>query len=153
MIGKSSRKGKLYQLDFDSFIADKLFIVASCILNSCNFSLWHSRLGHPCIGRLKSLQSMLGFDLSLGIITPCNVYPLAKQHCLPYNSHNNRCSSNFDLIHLDIWVPFSVTCVEGYKFFLTIIVDHSRATLVYMLKTKSDVQRYIPFFFAFVKKQ
>ncbi|RVW51959.1 Retrovirus-related Pol polyprotein from transposon TNT 1-94 [Vitis vinifera] len=152
MIGKGSRKGQLYQLDFDSFVADKAFVAASRIPTSNILSLWHSRLGHPSFSRLKGLQSILDFDSSFDL-TPCNVCPLAKQRCLPYISLNKRCSSTFDLLHLDIWGPFSVGSVEGYKFFLTIVDDYSRVTWVYMLKNKSEVQKYIPDFFAFVKKQ
>ena len=152
MIGKGSRKGQLYQLDFDCFVADKAFVAASRIPTSNILSLWHSRLGHPSFSRLKGLQSVLDFDSSFDL-TPCNVCPLAKQRCLPYISLNKRCSSTFDLLHLDIWGPFSVGSVEGYKFFLTIVDDYSRVTWVYMLKNKSEVQKYIPDFFAFVKKQ
>ena len=110
MIGKGSRKGKLYQLDHDCFIVDKSFVLASCVPNSCKFSLWHSRLGHPSVGRIRNLHSVLGLDISLAAVTPCDIFPLAKQRCLPITSHNNRCSSIFDLIHLDIWGPLSITC-------------------------------------------
>ena len=102
--------------------------------------MWYSRLGYPSVGRIRNLHYVLGLDVSLAAVTLCDVCPLAKQHCLPFTSHNNRCSSIFDLIHLDIWGPFSVTSAEGYKFFLTIVDDHSRVTWVYMLKTKSEVQ-------------
>ncbi|KAL6311931.1 hypothetical protein AAG906_013204 [Vitis piasezkii] len=128
------------------------FVATSRIPTSNILSLWHSRLGHPSFSRLKGLQSVLDFDSSFDL-TPCNVCPLAKQRCLPYISLNKRCSSTFDLLHLDIWGPFSVGSVEGYKFFLTIVDDYSRVTWVYMLKNKSEVQKYIPDFFAFVKKQ
>ncbi|RVW80139.1 Retrovirus-related Pol polyprotein from transposon RE2 [Vitis vinifera] len=61
MIGKGSRKGQLYQLDFDSFVADKAFVAASRIPTSNILSFWHSRLGHPSFSRLKGLQSVLDF--------------------------------------------------------------------------------------------
>ncbi|XP_010480765.1 PREDICTED: uncharacterized protein LOC104759556 [Camelina sativa] len=32
-------------------------------------------------------------------------------------------SSPFDLVHLDIWGPFSVESIEGYRYFLTIVDD------------------------------
>ncbi|KAL6337510.1 hypothetical protein AAG906_037103 [Vitis piasezkii] len=140
MIGKGSRKGRLYHLDFDSFVLDKAFV--ALLIPTSNILSF----------RLKGLQSVLDFDSSFDL-TPCNVCPLAKQRCLPYTSLNKRCSSTFDLLHLDIWGPFSVGSVEGYKFFLTIVDDYSRVTWVYMLKNKSEVQKYIPDFFAFVKKQ
>ena len=49
--------------------------------------------------------------------------------------------------------PFFVDSIEGYKYFLTIADDYSRATWVYMLKTKSEAQKIIPNFFTHVKKQ
>ncbi|RVW95994.1 hypothetical protein CK203_027647 [Vitis vinifera] len=79
MIGKGSRKGQLYQLDFDSFVADKAFVVASRIPTSNILSLWHSRLGHPSFSRLKGLQSVLDFDSSFDL-TPCNNSVVERKH-------------------------------------------------------------------------
>ena len=53
-------------------------------------------------------------------------------------------NSPFELLHLDIWGPFHTLSIEGYKYFLTIVDDHSRFTWVYMLKSKSDAQIIIP---------
>ena len=83
---------------------------------------------------------------------PCNLCPLAKQR-LPYLSLNKRQDAAFDLIHVDTWGPFATAIVEGYKYFLTIVDDYSRATWVYMLKSKLDVRKFIPDFFALVKRQ
>ena len=154
-IGKGKRKGKLYHLQFDSFLADTHCIVASGKQQHSvsTLALWHSRLGHPSFSRLKLLQPVLGFSDSMSSNNHCNVCPLAKQRCLPFVSHNNRKDVAFALIHLDIWGPFATASIEGYKYFLTIVDDFSRATWIYMLKAKSDVQQHIPQFFAFVKKQ
>lgn len=45
----------------------------------------------------------------------CHVFPLAKQRRLSLPFHNHMSSSPFDFIHLDIWGPFSIESVEGYK--------------------------------------
>ncbi|KAL5540630.1 hypothetical protein UlMin_043205 [Ulmus minor] len=81
MIGKGKRKGKLYHLQFDSFLADTHCIVASGKqqYSASTLALWHSRLGHPSFGGLKLLQPVLGFSDSMSSNNHCNVCPLAKQ--------------------------------------------------------------------------
>ena len=61
--------------------------------------------------------------------------------------------SPFDLIHYDIWGPFHTTRVKGFKYFLTIVDDHSRVTWTYLLHAKSEVQQIIPSFFVMIQNQ
>ena len=63
--------------------------------------------------------------------------PLAKQKRLSFPNHNHVSPSCFDLIHVDIWGPYQVPTVEGYKYFLTLVDDHSRTTWLYLMKSKS----------------
>ncbi|GKB04325.1 ribonuclease H-like domain-containing protein [Tanacetum coccineum] len=44
-----------------------------------------------------------------------------------------------DVVHLDVWGPYRVTSRDGYKYFLTIVDDVSRAVWVYLLKNKSEI--------------
>ena len=43
--------------------------------------------------------------------------------------------------------------VEGFRYFLTIIDDCSRATWIYLLRNKPDVKEIIPRFFALIHTQ
>ncbi|GKB25645.1 ribonuclease H-like domain-containing protein [Tanacetum coccineum] len=43
-----------------------------------------------------------------------------------------------ELVHLDLWGTYKVTSREGFKFFLTIMDDFSRAVWVYLLKSKTE---------------
>ena len=70
--------------------------------------------------------------------TICKICLLAKQKHLPFQSHNNICDEPFDLIHIDILGPFSVETTEGFRYFWTIVDDHSRATWVYLLKSQRE---------------
>ena len=70
----------------------------------------------------------------------CTVCPLAKQKRLPFISNNNLSSSPFDLLHVDIWGPYHVPTVEGFKYFLTLVDDCSRTTWVYLMKLKSEAR-------------
>ena len=83
----------------------------------------------------------------------CDVCPIAKQKRLPFFSSNNISALPFDLVHCDLWGPFSIPTVEGYKYFLTIVDDFSRCTWIYLLKSKSETQVLLPQFYVFVETQ
>lgn len=46
-------------------------------------NLWHARLGHPSISRMK-LMNKHDPDVSFLLILVRTAYPLAKQHRLPF---------------------------------------------------------------------
>jgi hypothetical protein len=43
------------------------------------------------------------------------------------------------VIHYDVWGPFSVTSLKGFRWFVTFIDCYCRVTWVYLLKSKSEV--------------
>lgn len=63
------------------------------------------------------------------------------------------CTEAFELLHINIWGPFSVPSIEGYKYFLTIVDDHTRVTWIYLLRTKDEVLRVFSEFIAMVETQ
>ena len=62
-------------------------------------------------------------------------------------------TSLFNLIHCDVWGPFTPCTVEGYKYFLTIVNDHSHFTWVYLLRAKSNVATIFPDVYTLVSTQ
>jgi hypothetical protein len=70
--------------------------------------------------------------------TICEICPLAKQKWLPFSLSVNKSIEAFQLIHIDIWGPFSVASYSGYQFFLTIVDDYSRFTWLFLMKSKSE---------------
>ena len=122
-------------------------VAANCSLVSCNSStvsnsiLWHNRIGHPSSSRLHLISSII-LDVTFcdKEFPVCTVCPLAKQKRLSFPNENNICSSIFDLVHCDIWGPFSIPSINGFKYFLTIVDDCSRCTWVYLLKFKYDAR-------------
>ena len=110
-----------YQLLFLRFYPDcNLFFNTS--INVCNLDsspvvdtsnnatgLWHYRLGHPSSQRLALLKSIVP-DLSSSNNNntfDCHICPLAKQHKLPFPKSTSVSLAFFDLIHADIWGPYS----------------------------------------------
>ena len=59
----------------------------------------------------------------------------------------------FDLVHCDIWGPYSVSSHARHRYFLTLGDDCSRFTWIFLLKQKSDVGTIIPKFFNMVVTQ
>ena len=93
------------------------------------------------------------FGLNPNKAACCDICHFAKQKRLsfPNSSHVSHCL--FDLVHCDLWGPFSVPTIEGYKYFLTIVDDHSRCTWVYLLKPKSETQALVEQFSNMVETQ
>ena len=116
--------------------------VASCNPNSIldNISLWHSKLGHPSIQRMSLLQSIVP-----GIVScnnnktfDCTICPFAKQKRLPFDCSIHISTSRFDLIHVDIWGPYSTPSLNGSRYFLSVVDDFSICTYVFLMSHKSD---------------
>ena len=59
----------------------------------------------------------------------------------------------FDLVHCDIWGPYSVSSHAGHRYFPTLGNDYSRFTWIFLLKQKFDVGIVIPKFFNMVATQ
>lgn len=85
---------------------------------------------------------------------PSMAYPLAKQKQLSFPHTTPLSNALFDLVHYDVWRPYSIPTVESYRFFFfTIVDDLSRATWVYLLKHKSEVPLIIKNFFKMIQTQ
>ena len=150
MIGRGSVIHNLYILD-QHMLSSSLNFCGSLKVDG---SLWHQRLGHPSSAKLQHLSADIALDKSsLLEHASCPVCPLAKQRRLPFPHKNNMSKEPFDLIHIDTWGPFSVESVEDYKYFLTIVDDHTRVTWIYMMKYKSDVSVILPSFVKLVRTQ
>ena len=80
---------------------------------SFSLALWHSRLGHAYISRVKQLVSR-GLLGSVSIKSfDCMPCQLGKQTDLPFNNSVSHALSPFDLIHFDVWGPSPITTQGG----------------------------------------
>lgn len=76
-----------------------------------------------------------------------------KTKRLHFVSQNTICNSSFQLVHIDVWGSFTPLSIEGYKYFLTIVDDHTRFTWIYLLKSKSDALSVFPNFCKMIHTQ
>lgn len=85
-------------------------------------------------------------------VMPCEVCHKAKQTREPFPLSEHKTSKLGELIHLDVWGPYKVL-VGGFRFFLIIVDDFTKATWVYLLKSKSDVLFCFQEFHALLENQ
>lgn len=147
-IGRGNLFSNLYILDA-SFTTLNI-----CGSLSVDGHLWHQRLGHPSALKLQCIPGSLPLSKSSeSDIDHCRVCPLAKQKILPFTSHNHLSSSPFDLVHMDVWGPFSIESIEGYRYFFTLVDDCTRVTWIFFLRNQSDAIKVFPSFIQHVSTQ
>ncbi|XP_060972294.1 uncharacterized protein LOC133038222 [Cannabis sativa] len=143
-IGRGSSSTGLYTLD----------TARSKNVLSVTADLWHSRLGHLSQKRLALLSNQLNCAVNtLHQYTPCYIFPLAKQRKLPFPNKNSFANNRFDLVHCDTWGPYHIPSHSNYKYFLTLVDDHTRFTWIYLMQQKSEVASIVPQFISYVQTQ
>jgi hypothetical protein len=114
--------------------------------------VWHFRLGHISTSRINLLHSLVP-AIECNPKAVCSVCPLAKQRKLSFPVSSSKSNSVFDIVHCDIWGPFSVESINGSRFFLTIVDDYSRYTWIYLLHSKSQTRQLLQSFFTLIQTQ
>ena len=69
----------------------------------------------------------------------CEVWALAKSHRSSYPTSLNKSVFPFMIVHSDVWGPAKIPTLNGSRWFVSFIDDHSRMTWVYLMKTKQEV--------------
>lgn len=136
VLGTGSQSDGLYLFDMQP---NNTLGVCNMVM-SYNVSklVWHNRLGHPADPVLSVLQKDLGISKNSSI-SICEICHRPKQTREPFPLSDHKSKNLGELVHLDLWGPYRVTSREGYKYFLTIVDDYSRAVWTYMIKTKDEV--------------
>ncbi|CAI7846939.1 unnamed protein product [Closterium sp. NIES-54] len=119
----------------------------SCRLLSHQTLLWHHRLGHPSLPRLRGMATRVlvsGLPRSLPPLPsgPAPTYvPCVegRQSAAPHSSEFPPTEAPLQTLHMDVWGPASV-CGQGHeRYFLLVVDDYSRYTTVFPLRSKGDV--------------
>ena len=107
--------------------------------NDSTTYLWHCRLGHIGVKRMKKLHAdglFESFDSeSLNACEPCLVGKMTKT---PFSRTMERAIDLLEIIHIDVCDPMSVEARGGYRYFLTFIDDLRRYEYIYLMKHKSE---------------
>lgn len=112
---------------------------------SCNenASLWHARLGHVNIDKLKVVvQKTLVNSLPNLTTFPkkesCEGCQFGKAHRLPFTKSLSRSKAPLECIHSDLFGPIRTPSFFGSTYMFILVDDYSRYTWVYFIKQKSD---------------
>ena len=137
--GTARKVGRLFELIFLDLPSSCLFASTVSGQSTYSLTLWHSRLGHASISRVKQLVSrgLLGSVSNKSF--DCMPYQFGKQIVLPFNNSVSHALSSFDLIHSDVWGPSPISTPRGSCYFVIFVDEFSRYTWIYLFKNHSEL--------------
>ncbi|CAI7788401.1 unnamed protein product [Closterium sp. NIES-53] len=92
----------------------------SCRLLSHQTLLWHHRLGHPSLPRLRGMHSRL-------------------LRAAPHSSSFPPTIAPLQTLHMDVWGPARVSGQSHERYFLLVVDDYTRYMTVFPLRSNSEV--------------
>ncbi|CAI7866555.1 unnamed protein product [Closterium sp. NIES-54] len=109
--------------------------------------LWHHRLGHPSLPRLRGMASralVSGLPRSLPSLPPgpaptCVPCVEGRQRAAPHSSSFPPTEAPLQTLHMDVWGPARVRGQGHERYFLLVVDDYSRYTTVFPLRSKGEV--------------
>ncbi|CAI7900905.1 unnamed protein product [Closterium sp. NIES-54] len=109
--------------------------------------LWHHRLGHPSVQRLRAMHSrylVSGLPRVLPPLPPSPAPPClpcveGRQRTAPHSSSFPPTTAPLQTLHMDVWGPARVRGQGQERYFLIVVDDYSRYTTVFPLRTKGEV--------------
>ncbi|CAI7780022.1 unnamed protein product, partial [Closterium sp. NIES-53] len=116
----------------------------SCRLLSHQTLLWHHRLGHPSLPRLRGMHSRLlvsGLPRSVPPLPPSPAPPClpcveGRQRAAPHSSSFPPMTALLHILHMDVWGPAGVSGLGRERYFLLVFDDYTRYTTVFPLRSK-----------------
>ncbi|CAI7872259.1 unnamed protein product, partial [Closterium sp. NIES-54] len=116
----------------------------SCRLLSHQTLLWHHRLGHPSLPCLCGMHSCLlvsGLPRSLpplppSLAPPCLPCVEGWQRATPHSSSFPPTTAPLQTLHMDVWGPARVSGQGRECYFLLVVDDYTRYTMVFPLRSK-----------------
>ncbi|CAI7809350.1 unnamed protein product, partial [Closterium sp. NIES-53] len=119
----------------------------SCRLLSHQTLLWHHRLGHPSLPRLRGMHSRLlvsGLPRCLPPLPPLPAPPClpcvkGRQRAAPQSSSFPPTSAPLQTLHMDVCGPARISGQRRERYFLLVVDDYMRYTTVFPLRSKGEV--------------
>ncbi|GFY82953.1 hypothetical protein Acr_02g0011930 [Actinidia rufa] len=151
-LGIGRRHGRLFQL-IHLHLPISTAATTSTSSSSPSFGIWHSRLGHVSLGRLRFLVSKGVLGPTINEHLDCQSCQLAKQPALSFTKSTSVSSAPSALVHSDIWGPYPTSTMGGSQYFVIFVDDFSRYTWLYLLKNRSQLQQTYYDFARMIKTQ
>lgn len=95
---------------------------------------WRIYLGHPSLTAMRHMSILEKQKLAAKCseIEACEVCLKAKHAWSEFPVLNKRSSTLFEMVHEDIWGPYTEDNICGVKYMLTLVEGHSRMVWVYL---------------------
>ena len=139
IVGTARKVGRLFELIFLHLASSRLSISAVSGQSTSSLALWHSRLGHESIFKVKQL-------VSRGLLTSFSnesfdymPFQFGKQTVLPFNNSVSHALSSFYLIHYNVWGPYPISTPGGSRYFVIFVDDFSRYNWIYLFKNRYEL--------------
>ncbi|CAI5954444.1 unnamed protein product [Closterium sp. NIES-64] len=128
-------------------LSGQLSAPCSCRSLAHETVLWHHRLGHPSVQRLRAMHSQYlvsGLPRVLPPLPPSPAPPSltcveGRQRAAPHSSSFPPTTAPLQTLHMDVWGPARVRGQGQERYFLIVVDDYSRYTTVFPLRTKGEV--------------
>ena len=145
ILGIGRKVGRMFEVVYLRLPKPTSNFVAS-VSSFSSFNIWHSRLGHLSLSRLKLLANSGCLGTIKDDSFSCLSCQLGKHCALPFTSNDFTSTCAFDLIHSDVWGPAPHSSMGGARYFVIFIDDHTRFTWIYLMNKRSELpQIYINF--------
>jgi hypothetical protein len=142
-IGSRILVNGLYKLNLDPIYEQSLLIMhdigSKCnIIDESSSMLWHRRLGHISVERIKRL-------INDGVLKALNFSDFGTCVDCTKGKQTNKTSKGakrseeiLGIIHSDTRGPFSTLCLNGQRYFILFIDDYSHFMYLYLLFIKFE---------------
>src|SRR3954466_6415798 len=110
---------------------------AKLIMISATY-LWHCRLGHIGVKRMKKLHAdELLESLDYESLDACEPCLMGKMNKTPFSGTMKQATDLLEIIHTDVCGPMNIKACNRYHYFLTFTDDLSIYGDIYLMKHKS----------------
>ncbi|CAI5974368.1 unnamed protein product [Closterium sp. NIES-65] len=109
--------------------------------------LWHQRLGHPSVQRLRAMHKRYLVSGLPRVLPPLPASPAppclscveGRQRAAPHSSSFPPTIAPLQTLHMDVWGPARVRGQGQERYFLIVVDDYLCYTTVFSLRTKGEV--------------
>ena len=122
-----------------SLVAHISVVVVVAVSSIPSLALWHARLGHVSSSWVQQLASRGLLSLVSTENFDCVLCQLRKQPALPFITSESISTDIFDLIHFEVWGPFSVSSIGGSRYFVVFVDDYFCYSWLFNMKYCSEL--------------
>ncbi|CAI7889752.1 unnamed protein product [Closterium sp. NIES-54] len=123
--------------------------------------LWHHRLGHPSLPRLRGMHSRLlvsGLPRFVPPLLPSPAPPClscleGRQRAAPHSSSFPPTNAPLQTLHMDVWGPAHDGGQGRERYFLLVVDHYTWYTMVFPLRSKGEVPDFLMCWIRVVRHQ